>query len=124
MLTVATPIWVTSGTTTAVAGQSDGSWHTYIALGHTVLHNLVCCSMQPAWCSCLLPDHLEFRMCWHVLSTKHHLSESEARYSGIPSANTGAADHISGLQDLTLCGLLEGLVLALVLAAQLALLIL
>lgn len=53
-----------------------------------------------------------------------HLSESEAGYAGVPSSNTGAADDISCLQDLTLSGLLEGLVLALILAAELTLLIL
>ena len=67
-------------------------------------------------------------MCWSCPLKRaccvSHLSESETRDPGVASSNTGAADNISRLQDLPLCGLLEGLVLALILAAQLALLIL
>lgn len=52
-----------------------------------------------------------------------YLSESEAGDARVASPDAGAAHHISCLQDLPLGGLLEGLVLALVLAAQLTLLI-
>ena len=56
--------------------------------------------------------------------TATHLPEPEASNAGITSTNAGAADYISSLQDLALSGLLEGLVLALILAAELPLLIL
>lgn len=53
-----------------------------------------------------------------------HLSKPETGDTGVPSTNTGAAHYISCLQNLPLSGLLEGLVFALILAAQLTLLIL